>query len=935
MKRLDPKNTVYLIDGSSFLYRAYYAMTPLHTKQGVPVQAVYGFVRMIKKLINNFNPHYMAIVWDSPGKTVRHEVFEHYKATRQAPPSDLFEQKKHINEFNQMIGLHEISKSGVEADDLMYSLGRDMREQGCDVVLITSDKDMGQIIGEHTFIYDSFKDILYDEQAFQEKMGIPVAKLPFYFALLGDSSDNIPGVHGIGQKGAIELVTQFNSLEDMYAHLQDVTKQRMRNALEQNRENAFLSYQLFLLKYYQLNVKKDNLLFDQHSWQKARSLFEQLNFQSLLKELPQQHAQTSFLDSSSFASAFASAVAQGAMADTQKAMADRQQEPAKQAVNYLFKKVVTEEQLNQLLKELQTHRVFALDTETTGLNPMTDPLVGISFATEVGTAWYVPFGHNVDEKQLSRDYVLSALKPILEDETVKKYLHHASFDKAVLWHAGVDLKGIVFDTLLAAKLTNKGWQKSGLKDLSEHYLDELMWSYDQVVKSNGYKNFSQVPLDLATEYAAADAHQTLKLYSVLKDLLVKEEQQQLFETIEQPLQEILFDMQERGVYLDKDFLAALGKQVTAEMIEIEDEIIRQAGPSYASINLNSPKQVEQLLFHELKLAPQKKSAKGSFSTDSQVLQALAKEHPIPGLIAKYRELAKLKSTYIDALPEYINPKTGHIHTHFNQTAVATGRLSSFDPNMQNIPADSGSYGIEVRAAFRPAEGRVFLSADYSQIELRVLAYLSQDKHLIEAFEREADIHTETAARLFNVPISQVTQQQRQIGKRINFSVLYGLTPYGLSKDLDIPFKDAKFYIDTYFEQYPGVRAWMDRVIEEVKAKGYVTTLYGRRRYVPAIYESNHALYQEAVRVAINTVAQGTAAEIMKIGMLKLFKAFREHNIDAHLLLQIHDELLISVAKNQQNEAEVLTKNLLEGVVSWNVPLRVTTRYGDTWKDVTK
>ncbi len=922
MKTLDPKNTIYLIDGSSFLYRAYYAMTPLHTKQGEPVQAVYGFVRMIKKLITKFNPHYMAVVWDSPGKTVRHEIFEDYKATRQAPPSDLFEQKKHINIFNHQIGLYEIAKPGIEADDLMYSLAQDMKDRGFDVVLITSDKDMGQIIGEHIFIYDSFKDILYDEQAFQEKMGVPVAKLPFYFSLLGDSSDNIPGVHGIGQKGALELVTQFSSLEDMYNHLHNVTKQRMRNALEQNRENAFLSYELFLLKYYQLNVVKNDLTFDHNSWQRARSLFEQLNFQSLLKELPQQQAQTSFLDGQT--SLFA-----------QEPTVYSEKVEQKKPINYPFKKVVTEEQFEQLVKDLQKKGVFAIDTETTGLNPMADPLIGISFATEVGTAWYVPFGHNVEEKQLSKEYVLSALKPILEDETIKKYLHHAPFDKAVFWHAGIDLKGIVFDTLLAAKLTNKGWQKSGLKDLSEYYFNEQMWSYGQVVKENGYKNFSQVPLDLATAYAAADAHQTLKLYAVLKDLLIKEGQQELFETIEQPLQEILFDMQERGIYLDKESLAALGKRVTAEMIEIEDEIIKLAGPSYAGINLNSPKQVEQLLFHELKLIPQKKSAKGSFSTDSQVLQALAKDHPIPGLIAKYRELAKLKSTYIDALPGYVNPKTGHIHTHFNQTAVATGRLSSFDPNMQNIPADSEGYGIEVRASFKSAPGYLFLSADYSQIELRVLAYLSQDEHLLKAFEQGADIHTETAALLFNVSVGQVTQHQRQIGKRINFSVLYGLTPYGLSKDLGIPFRDAKLYIDTYFEQYPGVRAWMEKVIEEAKSKGYVTTLYGRRRYIPALYESNNALYQEAVRVAINTVAQGTAAEIMKIGMIRLVKAFKEHNIDAHLLLQIHDELLISVNENQQKEAEALTKDMLEGVASWNVPLQVTTRYGHTWKEVTK
>lgn len=903
MKKLDPKKTIYLIDGSSFLYRAYYAMKPLHTLQGEPVQAVYGFIRMIKKLINTFKPAYMIVVWDAPGKTTRHEVFEDYKATRQAPPSDLFEQKKRIREFAQLIGLAELEVPGIEADDLMYSLGQDMKKEGFDIVVITSDKDMGQMIDEHAFIYDSFKDILYDAALYKEKMGVLVGKLPFYFALLGDSSDNIPGVRGIGKKGAVELVNQFDSLEQLYEHLDKVVKPRMRNALEQNKDNAFLSRDLFLLQYHPCKVSKKTLVFDVGNWQQARPLFQELNFKSLLKDMAEG----------------------GNPADTSK----------KKPLSYQFKKVTTELDLAELVANIQEKGACALDTETTGIKPLTDPIVGISFATEVGSAWYVPFGHNVVESQLCKELVLYALKPVLEDPTIKKYLHNVAFDKAVLWHAGINLKGITFDSLIAARLTNQGWQKASLKALSEHYFDEVMLTYQEVVKDNKYKNFSYVPLDLATQYAAADAHQTLKLFHILQEKLSIQGQKELFETIEHPLQQILLDMEQTGIYLDKEQLAQLGKRVTQELIAIEDTIIKMAGPAYAGINLNSPKQVEQLLFYDLKLTPQKKSAKGSYSTDSQVLQALAKEHPIPGLIAKHRELSKLKNTYIDVLPNYINPKTNKIHTSFSQTSVATGRLASSDPNLQNIPADVHGYGIEVRAAFKPDEGNLFVSADYSQIELRVMAYLSQDKNLLDAFARGADIHRQTAAKLFNVLLDEVTHQQRQVGKRINFSVLYGLTPYGLSKDLGIPFKDAKQYIETYFEQYSGVRAWMNSVIEQTKEKGYVTTLYGRRRYIPAIYESNHSLYQEAVRIAINTRVQGTAAEIMKIGMIKLVDLFKQQKVSACMLLQIHDELLISTPKEQQEKVQMLTRQALEAVVDWNVPLSVTTRSGSTWKEVTK
>jgi DNA polymerase-1 len=457
------------------------------------------------------------------------------------------------------------------------------------------------------------------------------------------------------------------------------------------------------------------------------------------------------------------------------------------------------------------------------------------------------------------------------------------------------------------------------------------------VTDNGYKNFAHVPLDLATEYAAADAHQTLQLESVLKAELEKQHMTKLYHDIEFPLIDVLFDMAREGIYVDTNILLHIDEKITKDLAFLRSEIIALIGEQYQNINLNSPKQLAQLLFQDLKLPPQKKTmGKTIYSTDQEVLEALSLLHPVPALIVRYRELFKLKSTYIDTLPPYINHETGRIHSVFSQTAVATGRLASSEPNLQNIPTDSAHYkGLHIRSAFKPGKGHVFLSADYSQIELRVLAFLSQDVHLVHAFLKGEDIHQQTAAKLFDVSPEAVTSAQRQIGKRINFSILYGLTPYGLSKDLKIPFKDAKIYIEKYFAQYPGVSAWMDAVIDETKKNGYVTTYWGRRRYLPGIYEKNKTLYDLARRVAINTKAQGTAAELMKLGMINLHNTFKKHNLDAKILLQIHDELLISVSEDIQQKAEEVVKNTLEHVVDWNVPLVVSTRFGHDWQEVTK
>jgi DNA polymerase-1 len=907
------RKKLFLIDGSSYLYRAYYAMKPLHTISGEPVQAVYGFVRMIKKLIDTYDPAYMALVWDSPGATVRHEIFPEYKATRQAPPHDIFTQKARIQEFADLIGLRQFATVGVEADDIMYSIATDAHKDNFDVILVTSDKDMGQMLDEHTIIVDTFKDIVMDSAAFEQKMSFPVAKLPFYFALVGDSSDNIPGVRGIGKTGALELVQQFASLEDLYTNLDAVKKPRMRNALQEGREMAFLSYDLFLLRYHAIaDFSPAACGYDKKMWHQADTLFASLNFKSLLSR---------------------TAAAQQASADPAQASIDVAQKPLNKP-DYTFTVVTTSEQLAKLAQELRASNGFAIDTETTGLRAGFDTLIGISFATQAGHAWYVPFGHTTIEQQLSKEEVFAALKDIIEDPAYPKYLHHASFDAAMLWHAGITLQGIAFDTMLAAKLVNREWQKAGLKELSEFYLHERMLSFAETVTAAGYKHFGYVPLQKAGEYAAADAHQTLRLYALLREKLKEEGMLQLYMEIEHPLLQLLVRMEQAGIMVDVSLLKGLGTQVQKALIDLEDSILTAAGPEHAGINLNSPRQVEQLLFGTLQLPPQKKSAKGSYSTDTQVLRALAKLHPIPGYIAQYRELAKLKNTYIDALPEYVQPTSSKIHTSFSQTAVATGRLASSDPNLQNIPTGQG-YGKQIRSAFKPEPGHCFVSIDYSQIELRVMAYLSQDPQLLYAFEHCVDVHTQTAAALFQVSLDQVTHEQRQIGKRINFSVLYGMTPFGLSKDLEIPFKEAKQYIDSYFEQYKGVQRWMDEVVEQTKEQGYVSTLWGRRRYLPSIYERNQSLYQEAVRVAINTRVQGTAADIMKIGMVRLEQAFNAAHIDARILLQIHDELLVSVASVQEPQAKDIAQQVLEHVTEWNVPFEVTIRSGSDWQEVTK
>lgn len=918
--QIDPQKTVFLIDGSGFLYRAYYGMRPIHTSAGLPVQAVYSFCRMIKKLVDQFKPQNIALVWDSKGKTERHAIYPEYKATRQAPPNDLFTQKEKIQEFAGLIGLKQVAQVGIEADDLIYSLAQDFSQAGYQVVVITSDKDMFQLLSDQVIVFDAFKDEFVTQASYENKLGFTVRKIPFYFALLGDSSDNIPGVKGIGQKGASDLVQQFAGLDDLYTQIDLVKKASTKASLIANKPDAYLSLDLFLLRYHKLNLAVSDLSFSINNWQQARSLFVELEFKSLLRELgvAPVNAQKNNLSNQQIS------FLQLPQTSEKPFFAELK--------SYQFLPITSERELRDLCEKLKQN-LFAIDTETTGLDIFNDQLVGISFCYQQGLAYYLPISHQNIPQQLPQEVIWSHLKPILEDASCQKCLHNTKFDQHVFLTAGIKLAGIVFDTMIAANLVTEDWQKIGLKSLSERYLGDEMLAFSDLMKSAKIKNFSELGLDLAVKYAAADAHQTFLLYQLFKDKLAELELVDLFYKIEMPLSQVLFEMETTGIYLNQSKLHDFGLEINTKIDLIACEISRlvELAPDF---NLNSPRQIEDLLFNKLGLPVQQKSTKGtSYSTNQEVLEALFDLHPVPKLISKYRELVKLKTTYIDALPAAISKHDGRVHTSFSQTMTATGRLASSDPNLQNIPVTGE--GAQVRASFEAGLEYVFLAVDYSQIELRVLAYLSQDQNLLQAFAEGQDIHTKTASLLFDVLPDQVSHEMRQLGKRINFSVLYGLTPFGLAKDLKISHSDAKKYIEKFFAQYPGVHAWMDQVVASAHKNGYVKTFWGRRRYIPAIYEQNKNLYEAAKRIAINTVAQGTAAELVKKGMLGVREFLKAQ--DAQLILQIHDELLISVSSkiNLENFTQEI-KTILEQVVrDWNVPLLVTARLGATWQDVSK
>lgn len=900
------KKKFFIIDGSAFLYRAYYALKPLHTSDGMPIQAVYGFCRMIKKLIDDHQMKFLVLVWDMPGTTKRHEIFPQYKATRQAPPSDLFMQKELIIEFANLVGIAQIGINGFEADDVMFSLAKKAESDGFEVIIISSDKDIGQVISDKIVQYDPVKHEYINQIVFKERYSFEPSKLPMFYALLGDASDNIPGARGIGKKIATTLVSQFGSLDLLYENI-DLLSKKIQKLLIESKHNVYLSYQLFVLSYVPIDYNANTYLFDYSQYSNAQLFFKKFGFKSLL-EKSNHHNNAVVIDQE---------------IDKKFAYWDSKK----------FSLITKKEQLDILVANIKQAKICAIDTETTGGgHPTRVELVGISCAFTDQESFYVPCALQYHQDCLDRSVILHSFKEILQDSGIKKIMHNAKYDILVFEQYDLCIAGVLYDTMIMARLLLPEWEKVGLKALSIYFFNEPMLTFDDVMQKAQVDSFAAVPLDLALAYAGADAFQTYRLYLLLYEKLNKENLLNLYQIIEQPIMLVLKKMEQVGIIVQSDVLEELGITVKQKIIELESLIAHESGVLVGDINLNSPKQIEQLLFVKLGLPPQKKSAKKTgFSTDVQVLTKLASVHPVPKLLLQYRELIKLQQTYIEGLLKFIDPITQKIHTSFNQTTVATGRLSSSEPNMQNIPAVG--IGLEIRKAFIPEKEHVFISGDYSQIELRVLAHISQDKNLLHAFLNNYDIHAQTASGLFGCSIDKITHEQRQFGKKINFSILYGKTPFGLSQELGISVHDAKTYIDKYFEHYPSVQIWMKDLIENAQKKGFVETLWGRRRFVEHINAKNQYLYQEACRIAINTVLQGTAADIVKLGMLAVDKAIAD--LKGQLILQIHDEVIVQVPLKNSGLLKKSIKNALETVVNWTVPLTVDIQEGTNWWEISQ
>lgn len=905
---MNETSRLYIVDGSSLLYRSFYGVKPLHTATGEATHAIYGFFRTLARLTDDLNPSHLLIAWDTKGKTHRHTLYEAYKATRQIIPTDLISQKHAILTGLDHLKVAQYSRPGLEADDIIYSFIHDNPETP--ITVITGDKDLHQLLDHQITMYDPFKQKVITEASFIQERGFAPSRLLLYHSLLGDASDNIPGVKGIGQKTATQLTQQFATLEELYEKIEHIdTTPRIRRLLAEGKESALLSKKLFTLHHHPLDLTLESCRYDRSHWRFFSDFLQMYHIRPFapkgITPLPAASPTT--------------------------------------ALTFEWKThiVTTPPDLEKLCDLLEKAPIIALDTETTGINFINDRLLGISCCVEKNEAYYIPLEQEnkglMEGPLLTRSELEKRFIPLLESPAYKKTLHNAKFDDRVLRQADIHMQGIAFDTMLAAFLCKNGEESVSLKQLSEYLLQEPMRTYKEIVGK--HKSLTQVPLEDVARYAAHDARQTLLLTRELERKLASLPQiSSVFYTLELPLSTVLTDMEEKGILLDKESLIALCAEVETYLNQLETiikaEVSAAGEKDYTLLNLNSPQQIEHILFDVLALPTVKKSKTGKRSTDADVLSQLAKEHPIAGFIQEYRELSKLKTGYLSPLPTMVNEKTNRIHTVYNQATTATGRLSSTQPNLQNIPT-GGAFGTRIRHAFPAAPDHCFLSADYSQIELRILAHVTQDEALLAAFANEEDIHRKTAVELFGGSLESITAAQRQIGKKINFSIMYGLTPFGLSKDLGISVSQAKEYIECYFARYPKVKEWMHTLLEKAKQTGYVKTWYGRRRYVPGLQERNKHVYDAAARMAINTPIQGTAADIIKKAMVTLHPLLTEHYPAASMILQIHDELLFELPRSLVTPISTLVKQTMERVVDWPTRLTVCLREGSTWGEVSK
>ena len=918
-----------LVDGSSYLFRAFHGLPPLTNSKGQDTGAIYGVVNMLKSLIKEYNPTHMAVIFDAKGKTFRDDIYKEYKANRPPMPEELRSQIAPLHTIIKAMGLPVIVESGVEADDVIGTLAKHATEKGIDTLISTGDKDMAQLVNKHVTLINTMTNQLMDVEGVNTKFGIPPELVIDFLALKGDKVDNIPGVPGVGDKSAQALLNGIGGIDDIYKNLDKIADLSFRGSksmaakMEEYEEQARLSYTLATISIdLELDYDVETLMPCQADNEQLRDLFAEYEFK-------RWHAEVSAL----LAGGDTSSATESTSAESSDSTQTSESATSGDIDKSKYETVLDEETFNTWLGKLQKAQLIAFDTETTSLNYMDAELVGVSFCIEEGEAAYVPVAHDYPDAptQLSREFVLDALKPILESSNIIKVGQHIKYDKNVLANYDITLNGIGFDTMLESYVLNSTAQRHDMDSLALAYLGHKTIHFEDIAgKGAKQLTFNQIALEEAGPYAAEDADITLRLHNTIWAKLKEiPELKNLLIDVEVPLACVLSRMEQEGVLIDSQRLSQQSQDLAARIAELEKEVHEEAGEPF---NLGSTKQLQHILFEKMSLPIIKKTPKGAPSTSEDVLQELALEYPLPKKIMEYRGLTKLKNTYTDKLPKMINHRTGRVHTSYHQAITATGRLSSTDPNLQNIPIRNEE-GRRVRQAFVPRKGNKFVAADYSQIELRIMAHLSGDKGLLDAFAHGKDIHKATASEVFGVPLDEVTTEQRRSAKAINFGLIYGMSAFGLAKQLNIPRNEAQKYMDLYFERYPGVLEYMDSTRESAKEKGYVETVFGRRLYLPDIKASNGARRKGAERAAINAPMQGTAADIIKMAMIKVDDWISKNAADdVTMMMQVHDELVFEIKEDKVDSYVKTINTLMESAATLNVPLVVEAGVGENWDE---
>ena len=888
-----------LIDGSSYLYRAYHALPALTNSQGEPTGALHGVLTMILKLVREEQPAHIAVVFDAPGKTFRDDIYAEYKATRPPMPDDLRAQVQPILDAVEALGLPLLRVVGVEADDVIGTLSEQAADQGLEVLVSTGDKDLAQLVNDKVTLVNTMDDSRLDRDAVKKKFDVYPEQIVDYLALVGDTSDNIPGVPKVGAKTAAKWLNLYGSAEGILEHGEEI-KGKVGESLRDNVEKLRLSQTLAAIrKDVDLDVTVDDLEATEADIGSLRELYGHYELRSLLRLLDEQ-------------------------ADEPAAPAPEEQGE--------YETILSWDAFDRWLRKINTSKLTAFDTETTSLDYMEAEIVGFSLAVEAGEACYVPVAHDYPgaPDQLPRAEVLEKLKPFLTDNTQKKVGHHLKYDAHILMRYAIALGGMKFDSMLESYVLNSVATRHDMDSVARHYLGKETIHYEDVAgKGAKQLTFNEIDLETAAPYAAEDADITLQLHETLWQQLGEQPTlRKVYEEIEQPLVPVLLDMEEGGVLVDRKMLAKQSSELAKKMAELESEAHKLAGGPF---NLGSPKQLQQILFEQLELPVIRKTPKGQPSTAEDVLTELANDYELPAVIIDYRSVSKLKSTYTDKLPLQINERTGRIHTSYHQAVAATGRLSSTDPNLQNIPIRTPE-GRRIRQAFVAPKGQVLLAADYSQIELRIMAHLSTDKGLLKAFAKEQDVHRATAAEVFELALEEVTDDQRRSAKAINFGLMYGMSAFGLAKQLGIPRGEAQAYVDLYFDRYPGVKAYMDNIRKTASEQGYVETVFGRRLYLPEINARNAQRRQYAERSAINAPMQGTAADIIKKAMITVHDWLKTDEPGARMIMQVHDELVFEVEEDKVDAVRERVIELMCGAAELSVALQVDVGVGSNWDE---